>query len=314
MRRLSQHRAIPSVVPRFGETTVPTGRSHLVLAGADRVESVAGKGGSDLATTGVVVVAGMGEVGRPLLRVLSERFECVGVDIHPVDIGQPCSVMHVCYPFQISDFIGRTVGYVNKYQPALTIINSTVAPGTTRKVQEAVRDRAVAYSPVRGKHARMEADMLRYKRFVAALRPDALQHALDHFHEAGFRTATFKTLEIAEISKLIETTYLGILIAWAQETERFAAAYDGSFEEVKAFIEEIDFLPSHIFPGYIGGHCVIPNITILQTQFKSKFLDAIMESNELKQQQLLTVVGGQINDQSGTNRIGVLGPESRPGA
>lgn len=246
-----------------------------------------------MATDSVVVVAGMGEVGRPLLRILSKRFECAGVDIKPLNIGQPCSIMHVCYPFQISDFVGTTVSYVNKYRPTLTIINSTVAPGTTRKVQEAVGDQAVAYSPVRGKHARMETDMLRYKKFVAALRPDALQHALGHFRQAGFQTATFRTPEIAEISKLIETTYLGILIAWAQETERFAAVYDGSFEEVRVFIEEIDFLPSHIFPGYIGGHCVIPNINMLQTQFKSKFLETIVESNELKRMQLLTAAVGQ---------------------
>ena len=251
------------------------------------------RGGSDLASNSVVVVAGMGEVGRPLLRILSKRFECVGVDIQPVDIGQPCSVMHVCYPFRSSNFIETTVSYVDKYRPTLTIINSTVAPGTTRKVQEVVGDRAVAYSPVRGKHARMEADMLRYKKFVAALHPDALQHAQDHFHQVGFQTATFRTPELAEISKLIETTYLGVLIAWAQEAERFAAVYDGSFEEVKVFIEEIDFLPSHIFPGYIGGHCVIPNIAILQTQFRSKFLDTIVESNELKRQQSLTATAGQ---------------------
>jgi len=241
-----------------------------------------------MATRGVVVVVGMGEVGRPLLRILSKRFECAGVDIKPVDVAQPCSVMHVCYPFQIRDFIGTTMRYVNKYQPGLTIINSTIAPGTTRMLQEAVGDRAVAYSPVRGKHARMEADMFRYNKFVAALRPNALQQALDHFREAGFETATFRTPELAELSKLLETTYLGILVAWAQEVERFAARYDGTFDEVKAFIEEIDFLSSHIFPGHIGGHCVLPNIAILQTQFRSKFLDTIVESNELKQQQLLS--------------------------
>src|SRR5207253_10103161 len=102
---------------------------------------------------------------------------------------------------------------------------------------------------VRGKNVMMGTDMHRYKKFVAALRPDALQQAMDNFGRAGFQTGNFGTPEMAELSKLIETTYFGILIAWAQETERFAAVYDGSFEEVKAFIEEIDFLPSHIFPG-----------------------------------------------------------------
>ena len=113
-----------------------------------------------MANDGVVIVLGTGEVGRPLLNILSKEFDCVAVDIKPVDVSKPCSVLHVCYPFQIPDFVWTTMGYVNKYQPALTIINSTVAPGTTREVQGVIGDRALAYSPVRGKHARMEAEML----------------------------------------------------------------------------------------------------------------------------------------------------------
>ena len=175
---------------------------------------------------------------------------------------------------------------VSMYRPAVTIINSTIAPGTTRKVQALVGDQAVAYSPVRGKHAKMEPDMIRYKKFVAACHPGALNRAVNHFAEAGFKTATFPSPELAELAKLLETTYLGILIAWAQEVERFAAQYGGTFEDVNAFVEEIDFLPSHVFPGRIGGHCVLPNIAILRTQFKSKFLDNVVESNETKEQQL----------------------------
>jgi len=233
----------------------------------------------------VVLIAGMGEVGKPLFRILSRTFDCVGIDIEPVDVSSPCAVLHVCYPFQIHDFVGTTADYVAKYSPGLTIINSSVAPGTTRQVQEAVADRAVAYSPVRGKHARMEQDMLCYRKFVSAPRPGALQLALAHFSQAGFQTATFPTPELAELAKLLETTYLGVLIAWAQEMEHLAGLYGGSFDEVNVFIKEIDFLPSHIFPGEIGGHCVLPNIATLRSQLKSKFLDLVLESNQRKQQQ-----------------------------
>ncbi len=233
----------------------------------------------------VVIVVGMGEVGRPLMEILSKRFECVSVDIRPVEVAEPCSVMHICYPFQIPDFVGTTVGYIHRYRPTLTVINSTVAPGTTRKIQEAVGDRAVAYSPVRGKHAHMASDMLRYKKFVAATRPEYVAKALDHFGEAGFKTSAFRNPEVAELSKLLETTYLGILIGWAQEVERLAGRVGGTFEDVNAFVEEIDFLPSHIYPGHIGGHCVMPNIAILQKQFHSNFLDAVVESNKLVEEQ-----------------------------
>jgi UDP-N-acetyl-D-mannosaminuronate dehydrogenase len=239
-----------------------------------------------LSTPEVVLVVGLGEVGRPLLNILSRTFECLGVDISPIAAERPCSVLHICYPFHIRDFVGATANYIIKYAPRLTIIHSTVAPGTTRSIQKAAGTDRVVYSPVRGKHARMEADMMRYKKFVAASSLHIAREAEFHLANAGFETASFRTLEIGELSKLLETTYLGLLVAWAQEIERFAESYGGSADEVNAYIREIDFLPSHIFPGIIGGHCVMPNIGILRAQFGSKFLDAIVESNELKQQQL----------------------------
>jgi UDP-N-acetyl-D-mannosaminuronate dehydrogenase len=188
------------------------------------------------------------------------------------------------------DFIATTMEYIEEYKPSLTIIHSTIAPGTTRRIQQAAGNYPVAYSPVLGKHARMEEDMRRYTKFAAATDPETLQMALDHLAAASFRTAAFRTPEVGELSKLLETTYLGVLIGWAQEVERFAGQIGSSHQEVNAFIEEIEFLPSHIFPGFIGGRCVVPNIKILQTQFQSAFLDAVIESNELKKRQQKVLV------------------------
>jgi len=240
-----------------------------------------------LSTQQIVVVVGLGEVGRPLLNILSRSFECVGVDLSPIDITRPCSVLHICYPFRARSFVTTTATYIAKYQPQLTLIHSTVAPGTTRELEQSTGCTRIAYSPVRGKHVRMEADMMKYKKFVAASSPEIAREATAHLSQAGFKSANFRTPEIGELSKLVETTYLGLLVAWAQEVERFADCYGASAEEVNAFIQEIDFLPSHIFPGHIGGHCIMPNVEILRSHFDSKFLDAILESNELKHQQLL---------------------------
>jgi UDP-N-acetyl-D-mannosaminuronate dehydrogenase len=99
--------------------------------------------------------------------------------------------------------------------------------------------------------------------------------------------ATFPSPEVGELSKLVETTWLGVLIGWAQEVERMAAQCNASYDDVNAFIKEIDYLPTDIFPGFIGGHCVMPNIAILRTKFASRFLDAIVESNESKEQESL---------------------------
>src|ERR1700724_3287868 len=72
-----------------------------------------------------VVIVGMGEVGRPLERILSRTFNCVAVDMEPVEVAKSCDVLHICYPFQIANFVETTVDYVHKYEPTLTVINST---------------------------------------------------------------------------------------------------------------------------------------------------------------------------------------------
>src|SRR6266568_5801634 len=169
----------------------------------------------------IVIVVGLGEIGRPLLTILSRRFVCKGIDIEPVDIVEPCSVMHICFPYQIPDFVTTVSSYIRKYRPQLTIVHSTVVPGTTRQIYESTAS-SVAYSPVRGKHSHMEHDMLRYKKFVAGVDPLVSRLAMAHLSEAGFTTDTFKTPEMGELTKLLETTWFGVLIGWTQEMERFA--------------------------------------------------------------------------------------------
>jgi UDP-N-acetyl-D-mannosaminuronate dehydrogenase len=231
-----------------------------------------------------VIILGMGEVGRPLFEILNRTYECLGVDITPIEAKQPCSVLHICYPFQIKDFVGTTASYIQRYKPALTIINSTLAVGTTRKVQDRV-DSPVVYSPVRGKHAKMVQDMLYYRKFVAGFNAQSAQLAAQHFTGAKFGVEISRTPETLELSKLLETTWLGVLIGWAQDVERMAADCGASYDDVNAFIKEIDFLPAHVFPGRIGGHCVMPNIAILRNRFSSKFLDAVHDSNQAKEEE-----------------------------
>src|SRR5262245_4090860 len=100
-----------------------------------------------------VVVIGLGEVGTPLLELVKQHHNATGVDITPMQPVSDCGVLHICYPFS-KTFVDTAVEYIRKYRPALTIINSTIAPGTTRIVHTAVRT-PLAYSPIRGKHARM---------------------------------------------------------------------------------------------------------------------------------------------------------------
>jgi UDP-N-acetyl-D-mannosaminuronate dehydrogenase len=231
-----------------------------------------------------VVVIGLGEVGRPLFELMAERHKTIGVDIKPVRPIVDCGVLHICYPFG-KKFVESVVDYIKDYRPALTVINSTVAPGTTRAIH-AEAQTPIAYSPIRGKHFKMKQDLLHYVKFIGGINTEAARLAENHFHSIGFKTKIVRCPEAAELAKLSETTYFGLLIAWAQEVARYCDRFDASYDDVASFFDEIAFLPRVRYtPGIIGGHCVMPNIEILKQTFDSELLDAIVNSNEMRKQQ-----------------------------
>jgi UDP-N-acetyl-D-mannosaminuronate dehydrogenase len=227
-----------------------------------------------------VVVVGLGEVGRPLLQLLAGHYKVIGVDITPpTDPTGVVDVLHICYPFEIKDFVGETARYIDLFEPTVTVINSTVGVGTTRAIAERT-GAAVVNSPVRGKHARMLPELAKYTKFIGAMDPAIGKYVAEHFEGAGVKTKVLPAPEATEVAKLTETTYFGLMIAWAQEVERYCDQAGLSYEDVIAFYEEISFFPStKYFPGIIGGHCVMPNIKILRTFDDSPLLRAIETSN-----------------------------------
>ncbi len=233
-----------------------------------------------------VIVVGVGEVGKPLFEIIKTKHEVFGVDI---DLAAPvtrCDVMHVCFPFRDGKFADQVVEYIGRYQPALTIINSTVAPGTSRRIA-GESGASIVNSPVRGKHARMQEEMLHYTKFIGALDPESGARATQHFQSVGIKTKVLGSPEATEIAKLTETTYFGLMIAWAQEVERYCMEVGASYDEVVSFYEEIKFFPPiKYFPGIIGGHCVMPNIGILLQRYPSGLLEAVVQSNRLKEKNL----------------------------
>src|ERR1700745_3370321 len=200
-----------------------------------------------------VVVVGLGEVGRPLFEIASRHHETIGVDIEPMAKKfQGIDVMHICFPFQIKDFVSETTRRIEYFKPALTIINSTVAVGTTRAVAGR-SGAAVVNSPVRGKHVRMVEDLFHYTKFIGALDPAAGEQAAGHFQSLGMKTRILSSPEATELAKLTETTYFGLMIAWAQEIERYRDQLGQHYDEVVSFYNEINFFPPvKYFPGVIG--------------------------------------------------------------
>lgn len=237
---------------------------------------------------GVTLVIGLGEVGKPLCTILQKHdANVMGIDLESVTVDRPVGILHVCFPFkEQARFEDAVAEYAQRYQPQIVVVNSTVAPGTTRGIEARTGIPSVS-SPIRGKHTRMVEDLYRYVKFVAGANAEATERVRAHFEAAGLKSETISTPEALELAKLLETTYFGLLITWAQEMNRFAGAVDADYLEIGKFFREIAYLPKVLFqPGVIGGHCVMPNIELLEQRFQSDFLKLMKKSNEQRRAEL----------------------------
>jgi len=236
------------------------------------------------------IVLGMGEVGETLFGLLEERnFDCIGIDIEPSkcknysennSIENP-EYLHVCLPGELSEFIEITLSWIPKLKDLKAIIvHSTVRPGTTKNIQEKSVV-PVLFSPVRGVHRRFLEDIKKYTKFIASdesqINPEIKLDLEKRFQKIDWMSTT-KTGELAKI--LVDTSYYGWLINYAQITKMICEKEGIDFDEMWKFADEIhENLGNRpkMYPGIIGGHCVIPNLTLIEYQN----LDIIKKINEM---------------------------------
>ncbi len=105
----------------------------------------------------------------------------------------------------------------------------------------------------------------------------------------GLKVKVLKSCRETELAKLFETTYRAWMIACFQEMHRISQAFDAEFDETVDFIEDTHkerFDRPVMFPGVIGGHCLIPNTELLLKSYDSEFLRLILESNEKRKEEI----------------------------
>ena len=249
-----------------------------------------------------VLVVGLGEVGLSLFELLkqSKKFDVYGWDTDPEKTidnqkgnhPKKVNVLHICYRCGIQeDFVKTTINYVNRFKPELTIINSTVPPGTTEKIHKLLGNHIV-HSPIRGMHENkeiMKKDLKFWTKYIGGADSESVKLAQQHFNELGLKTKILKKSVNTELAKLFSTTYRAWMIACFQELHRISRTFEADFVEVVDFLEdthEVRFdRPVH-FPGVIGGHCLISNSELLLESYNSKFIKLIFCSNEIRKKEM----------------------------
>jgi UDP-N-acetyl-D-mannosaminuronate dehydrogenase len=251
-----------------------------------------------------VLVVGLGEIGCALFELLKEKgsFTVYGLDLDktkmraisqdPSRLPKKIDTLHICLPCKDQDnFVATVTSYVKKFKPKLLIINSTVPPGTTKKAQQNCKC-LVAHSPARGVHkspVHMKWEMKRWTKYVGGANAKAAEAACKHFEKMGLKVKTLKSCAETELAKLFETTYRAWMIACFQEMHRIARAFGADFDDVVDFLEDTHRVRLDrpiMFPGFIGGHCLIPNTELLLQSYDSEFLRLILESNQKRREEL----------------------------
>ena len=85
------------------------------------------------------------------------------------------------------------------------------------------------------------------------------------------------------IRDTFETTYRAWMITCFQEMHRISRHFEADFDNAVDFLEDTHRVRLDrpvMFPGVIGGHCMVPNIELLLESYDSEFLRLILKSNE----------------------------------
>jgi len=237
------------------------------------------------------MVVGLGEIGLPIYKLISKKIPTASYDINPKLINKKnnkkyeksdISLLHVCIPFS-KRFLKDVVLIFKKFNPEGIVIHSTISPHTTERLQSTLSI-PIIYSATRGVHKRMLKDLKRYTKFFAIEKNApkknwAISTYKNLLKKCGVQVKQMSSPITLELAKIIcDTSYYGWLINYAQLSNMIAIKNHVNYDEMWSFADEIHKILGNrpkMFPGFIGGHCVIPNLELIQ----SEKLDLIKKIN-----------------------------------
>jgi len=226
-------------------------------------------------------ILGYGEIGKAIAKFYKNpKIK----DLKRDDGLKDVEILHVCIPWS-ERFVEIVKKEIRKIQPKLTIIHSTVAPGTTKNIGG-----MTVHSPVRGIHPHLYEGIKIFVKYIGADNRKAGEMVKRHLEDLGLKTKIFMPSLTTELGKLLDTTYYGLCVAWHGEMAKMCTKFGVNFDEAvtdfnttynqgyttlgkKNVVRPVLYPPR----SGIGGHCIYPNAEILNSYFRSKALDLIFE-------------------------------------
>ena len=233
-------------------------------------------------------IVGHGQVGQAVAKLYTETdtskswfsfdkiliydpYQGMMDDISDVDI------LNVCIPYT-KDFVSvvKDLPTPNWY----TVIHSTVPIGTTEKFGH-----KFLHSPVRGVHPNLYEGLKTFVKFIGGDRQLAEAYS-GHLKTLGIETYICKDAKTTELSKLADTTYYGLCIAFTSDMKKLCDEHDLDFMDVMTKFNHTynegyvklgkpNVTRPVLYPtDKIGGHCVIPNAKLLP---RTKLIEGLLD-------------------------------------
>ena len=281
--------------------------------------AIVGQGYVGLPLAIAAAVAGHNVVGIDTnpnqIALLTKGISPIG-DISDADISTAISTKHyqatdsfqsittaeiviVCVPTPLDDSYNPDLSFLESALKSITphlapnslvIIESTVAPGTTRTFVADLLNTAgiafdLAYSPERIDPANTTWNVTNTPKLVAGLTEAATQRA-SAFYQTFVETVTAgSSLEVIETAKLLENSFRLVNISFINEVAQFCVALKIDVREVidAAATKPYGFMP--FYPGAgVGGHCIPVDPKYLSSKAEeigvpSRFIDLAHEIN-----------------------------------
>ncbi len=213
------------------------------------------------------LIIGGGEIGTALQKI----FQCEMVG--KTDKAEPYDIIHICFPYS-EEFVDEVKRYQLLFTPLHTIIHSTVPPGTSRSLN-------ALHSPCIGIHPMLEQGIRTFTKFIGG---EWASEVADEFRRAGLKVYLFDKQETTEVMKILDTTLYGLCIEYTKDVKKQCDTFDIPFEawtiwtnnynEGYQKLDHSEYVRPNLVPimTEIKGHCVRPNLKLLETKF-TKFLD-----------------------------------------
>ncbi len=234
-------------------------------------------------------ILGYGEVGKAIHQLYSNKEFSVQIkDLKNTDF-KNIEILHVCIPYN-NDFLDVVIDEITKSNPLLTIIHTSTLPGTTKRIQDSFTNNYIVHSPVRGDHPRLAESFLSFVKYIGSDTDMGLHLSTEHLNKLNINTKSFQNSFSTELSKLLCSAYYGLCIAWHDVAHNMCKRHSLNFDDVMTCwnttynqgYKEMGVTNVQrpvLYPPNkkISGHCVIPNVELLDHLVESSLIQEILK-------------------------------------